>query len=61
MTSTRLAGHTLPDEGRVYQGGYRIYEAPAVCSCGAKSDTLTTDSARRRWHREHKTAITEEG
>lgn len=54
MTVSRLAGHTLPTEGRIYVNSYRIAEGPAVCSCGWQSDLLTSDSARQKAHRQHK-------
>jgi hypothetical protein len=58
MKSTRLAGHTLPDEGRIRDSdGYWIATGPAVCSCGETSDELPSDNARRRWHRNHKQTV----
>lgn len=54
MTVTRLAGHTLPNEGRIYENSYRITTGPAVCSCGEQSEPLASDNARRVWHRDHK-------
>lgn len=54
MNVTRLAGHTLPDEGRIYDNSYRLTEGPAVCSCGDRSESLGSDNARRAWHRKHK-------
>jgi len=57
-TSTRLAGHTLPDEGRIYRDGYRISNGPAVCSCGVESPSFCSDQGRRNWHRDvHKVGI----
>ncbi|MEU4779246.1 hypothetical protein [Micromonospora sp. NPDC023633] len=59
MKSNRLAGHTLRNEGRVYDlRGQRACCGPAFCSCGAQSDdVMHTVSARQRWHREHKAAV----
>ena len=58
MKSNRLAGHTLRNEGRVYDPhGYPMCCGPAVCSCGAQSESLHTAAARQRWHREHKATI----
>lgn len=28
-----------------------------ACSCGAKSEPLPSNAARKRWHREHKQAV----
>ncbi len=60
MESTRLAGHSLPNEGRIKDpSGYGwLVVGPATCSCGAQSEPLTTDNARKRWHRDvHKAAV----
>lgn len=57
MRSNRLAGHTLPNEGRIQVGGIWVERGPARCSCGAESDVLKSDNARRRWHFEHKAQI----
>lgn len=55
MKNTRLAGHTLPDEGRIRDtDGYWTKTGAAVCSCGEKSEPLSSDNARRRWHSQHK-------
>ncbi len=54
MNVTRMAGHTLPNEGRIYVNSYRQLIGPAVCSCGDQSEDLPSDSARRKWHRDHK-------
>lgn len=51
---SRLAGHTLPNEGRIYENSYRVTDGPAVCSCGWKSQIFGSDSARRDAHRRHK-------
>ncbi len=43
-----VPGHTLYQEGRGFYG-------PAGrCSCGATSQPLTSDAARKRWHADHK-------
>lgn len=59
MTPNRLAGHTLPHEGRVLvYGGWSKGPGKARCSCGAESsETLPTIAARQRWHRWHKDAV----
>lgn len=58
--NTRLAGHELPNEGRLYAGGgwYQAgVEGSATCSCGAKSKKLPNASQRKKWHRAHKDDI----
>ncbi|TDC34204.1 hypothetical protein E1211_17810 [Micromonospora sp. 15K316] len=58
MKSNRLAGHTLPNEGRLYDRGiYLVREGAIRCSCGDVSPFLPNATARRRWHREHKAAV----
>lgn len=57
MNVTRLAGHSLPTEGRLYENSYRITQGPAVCSCGWQSEVLVSDNARRVAHREHKATV----
>jgi hypothetical protein len=60
MRANRLAGHILPNEGRLNAG--RTAEGRAQCSCGATSEVLPSASARRRWHREeHKERVRECG
>lgn len=62
MKVTRLAGHTLPNEGRIYENGYRITEGPTACSCGEQSPVFCSDSGRRNWHRDfHKPAVATQG
>ncbi|MFS0715509.1 hypothetical protein ABC337_04815 [Arthrobacter sp. 1P04PC] len=62
-TSTRLAGHELHGEGAAHdKRGARIYQGTggwgfALCSCGSKSDYLTSGNARKQWHRDHKDKI----
>ncbi|RKR92681.1 hypothetical protein BDK92_7158 [Micromonospora pisi] len=53
----RLAGHTLPAEGRIFDQGSRIREGATACSCGEPSPVLPSDNARREWHAEHKTEV----
>jgi hypothetical protein len=57
----RLAGHALRNEGRIYAGPIAGYVAgivgPAICSCGAKSETFAQAADRKRWHRQHKADI----
>jgi hypothetical protein len=64
-SSVRLAGHTLAREGKPHDVGGRPSESKwrgrALCSCRATSEVLDTDNQRKRWHREHKTQIREEG
>lgn len=59
MRSNRLAGHELPDEGRVYENGiYPVQQGVGVCSCGEKSQqSLPSANARKKWHRDHKNDI----
>jgi hypothetical protein len=56
VKANRLAGHTMPQEGRVYDRiGRRVQDGPARCSCGATSEQVFTSvNARLRWHRDHK-------
>jgi hypothetical protein len=55
----RVAGHTLPFEGRVMVAGwYRNGPGFGRCSCGARSEKeLPNTAARQRWHRAHKEEI----
>jgi hypothetical protein len=57
VRSNRLAGHTLPNEGRVF--GYQLgcMVGSARCSCGEESPSLPSANARKKWHREHKDKI----
>lgn len=59
MRSNRLAGHTLPGEGRIFGNGVGNPQCcgPAVCSCGERSEVLHGANARKRWHREHKEKV----
>lgn len=58
MRSNRLAGHELPNEGRIYWNGiYIVREGQTRCSCGVESPTLPSANARRRWHANHKDEV----
>jgi hypothetical protein len=62
---TRVAGHGLMGEGAPYDdnlmrrgwwastGG----EGRARCQCGAVSEVLSSASARKAWHRQHKAEL----
>lgn len=67
-----VAGHGLINEGDGYPPGYpsevylrRYWTMPhalsgvGVCRCGAISEPLPSNAARKRWHREHKAAISD--
>ena len=55
----RVNGHGLRHEGRYWNGWTYVSGgmAPGICECGAKSPELPTAVARKRWHREHKEAV----
>jgi hypothetical protein len=59
--TTRIAGHTLPDEGRLNGDNglmSRCNGAGSIqCSCGQPSPVLPSTAARKRWHRDHKDTI----
>lgn len=67
MTSERVSGHTLRNEGAAFERRdghhYRINvwstfgDGYGLCSCGARSPILSSGGARKRWHREHKAEI----
>lgn len=61
-TQNRLAGHTLPNEGKIWNG-IRLassFEGRATCSCGEESPTELKNAERRRiWHRRHKDDVRE--
>lgn len=57
MRANRLAGHTLPNEGAIYDGVYIVSRGSTRCSCGVESPPLPSDNARRKWHRDHKDTI----
>lgn len=64
---SRVVGHELRNEGRVFRIGERYYASlgsgerngpgSARCSCGAESPSLPTTAARQRWHRQHKADV----
>lgn len=59
---TLVKGHTLRQEGAAYveesagtrRGGWVGF---GLCSCGARSEVLDGNNKRKRWHREHKAAM----
>jgi hypothetical protein len=64
---TQIPGHGLQFEGepfdpvprdgrwaRIY-GGSKV--GVGVCSCGQTSDVLTSNNARKRWHKDHKAEV----
>lgn len=70
MSDFRVPGHTLRSRGRAMErshgrgrdavwvrSGSRV--GPGVCACGATSGELRTDSARKRWHQDHKLGLAE--
>jgi hypothetical protein len=64
---TALPGHALRSEGKPYRlagkddGGLDVRATGSggygLCECGTSSGWLTSDGARKRWHKEHKEAI----
>lgn len=54
---TLLRGHTLISEGRAYRHGIQVRVGVGRCSCGAVSPELTGNSARKRWHADHKADV----
>jgi hypothetical protein len=67
-----IKGHGLVNEGvgypptelpetilRRYWCMYHDQNGVALCRCGAVSDPLPSNAARKRWHREHKRQIAE--
>jgi len=67
MRRTNLPGHALRSEGKPYElgplDGERWVrsasgsEGVALCECGTTSGWLTSDSARKRWHADHKAEV----
>jgi len=66
--STEVKGHGLQHEGapfkRVLGKWVRVNlrggvggEGRGMCSCGAYSPKLNSGAARKRWHRDHKSAV----
>lgn len=54
----RVQGHSLPNEGCIYSGGFRQRgEGSTKCQCGATSPVLPSDAARKRWHANHKASL----
>lgn len=58
----RVSGHTLLHEGDAYnEDGKRKMYRPKLghgkCSCGEVSPLMSSNGARKRWHRLHKVAI----
>ena len=54
---TQIPGHGLRAEGKpggLYSG---TRTGPGVCSCGATSEVLESDAARKRWHVQHKADV----
>jgi hypothetical protein len=63
--ATYVRGHALVgSEGYPYDAdGNRIWgwAGPARCSCGAASEDLDSNAARKAWHRRHKLEVLGEG
>jgi len=70
VSGFRVPGHTLRSGGHALErthgrgrdavwarSGSRV--GLGVCSCGATSGELRTDSARKRWHQAHKLGLAE--
>lgn len=64
--NTLLSGHTLRSEGAPFKwtsNGRRYVRVmdswigKGLCSCGAASGSLSSNNARKRWHRAHKEAL----
>lgn len=64
-TSQRVKGHTLEHEGWPHStDGQRFWGSElaagwgcGMCSCGALSNQVQGNAARKRWHREHKAEV----
>lgn len=55
MRSTRIAGHGLRNEGRVYDAaGQRTNVGQGRCECGWTTEEYASDANRRRAHASHK-------
>lgn len=59
----RVAGHGLIDEGWPFIGtkiraSRRNGPGMGKCECGQMSDLLPSTAARKRWHKDHKLAVT---
>ncbi|MEU8199410.1 hypothetical protein AB0C10_37060 [Microbispora amethystogenes] len=66
--NTRLPGHELRNEGAPFawsSGRYvrqrETWTGKGLCSCGAVSDVLDSNNARKRWHRAHKDEMRQSG
>ena len=64
MRRTKLPGHALRREGQPYTRGdggwvrsWSSWTGVGLCECGATSEVLKSNNARKAWHREHKDAI----
>lgn len=61
--TTRLAGHAMSWEGQALDSTGRFADRNSRsagrtrCECGQWSPELPSNGARKRWHREHKTAV----
>ena len=57
--NTRLTGHGLWHEGRIWTGLRYSSCATGVgrCECGAQSPPLANATKRKQWHRDHKNDI----
>jgi len=58
-----IVGHGLQHEGAPHDTAgrsmarYQGRKGRAKCRCGTLSDVLSSNGARKRWHREHKAAV----
>lgn len=71
MTSARVSGHTLRNEGAAFANGHppnqrfpiRIVWSSTsgigygLCSCGARSPIFASATKRKAWHRTHKAEV----
>lgn len=53
VTELSRVGHGLRLNGRFGPREPGTTTGPGVCTCGARSDDLPSNSARKRWHKEH--------
>ncbi len=56
---TLVKGHTLIMEGQPC-GYARNGPGQGACSCGLRSPELSSNAARKRWHKEHKKEVSKE-
>lgn len=54
----RVPAHELPEGGRLWLHGSSIRDGAVACTCGEWSPDLPSRTARQRWHRQHKAAVT---